>query len=106
MPPEGIALSTELQTHSGLFRKKQCFFLNSLNYPSTKHLKSKVFYIFFFLLPLPVRHTAIYAGSTSAAAHSAAVSAVFPLLSPVAADASGFFRIVTVCPLSPGSAWV
>ena len=41
MPPEGIALSTELQTHSGLFKKSLRLLLNDLNYPSTNLFKSK-----------------------------------------------------------------
>ena len=48
MPPEGIALSTELQTHSGLFKKSLLLLLNNLNYPSTIRFKSKALYGFLF----------------------------------------------------------
>ena len=41
MPPEGIALSTELQTHSGCVQGNFNISLNSLNYPSTVPDKSK-----------------------------------------------------------------
>ena len=42
MPPEGIALSTELQTHSGYLRGRQMSSpFNNLNYPSTDLKKCK-----------------------------------------------------------------
>ena len=48
MPPEGIALSTELQTHSGWSENYHS--LNSLIYPSTNPNKCKELHIHFVLL--------------------------------------------------------
>ena len=48
MPPEGIALSTELQTHSGCVREL-FFSLNSLIYPSTNPNKCKELHSFLLL---------------------------------------------------------
>lgn len=44
MPPEGIALSTELQTHQAV-PEKFTVSVNSLNYPSINPGKSKVLYL-------------------------------------------------------------
>ena len=94
MPPEGIALSTELQTHSGCVQGKLIVSLNSLNYPSTERGKSKVLFHplcglsqqCVFLLRSLLYPAAAHAAETIRAANAAAVTAPVPSASPVATD--------------------